>query len=387
MTSDASWTLRVRDFRALHEVEWSPAGVCLLAGPNGSGKTTLLRSLRFLRDLYLRGLGGATRFAQGAAGFRRVGTPPEGLVIFEIERGEVKWRVSLPLQGPGIHPFFGERLERGGAVIFDAAPFASEWTLGADQRRREDRSALRTLWDKEEPAWLAAFVQGLRGFRVYDALDVETVTRPEPGDEGDHYLHPRGKNLLPVLRNWQGAPKKFRDQYAWVVAQTRQAFPDLLEAIEFEVGADVKFFHPGASRAEDGIPIHLAADGLLTGLLHLTAVAGAQDGGTVAIDEMENQLHPHAIRSILGSIREMAARRGLTVILTTHSPVLMDEFGACPDQFYVLDRGAAVQPVPLDRLKDPGWLAMFSLGTLYDRMKFGAPPVVTPGADEDTSER
>lgn len=253
-STDASWTLRVHDFRALREVEWSPDGVCLLAGPNRSGKTTLLNSFRFLRDLYLRGLTGATRFAQGASGFRRVGASSEALVVFELERGDVKWKVSLPLQGPGIHPYFGERLEHQGKVVFDAAPFVSQWSLGDDQRQREDRSALRTLWDKEEPSWLLPFVQALRAIRVYNALDTEMAKKPEPGDEGDQYLHPGGRNLLPVLRNWQSAPKKFREQYAWVVAQTRRAFPDLIEAIEFEAGADAKFFHPGASQAEDGIP-------------------------------------------------------------------------------------------------------------------------------------
>ncbi len=117
-----------------------------------------------------------------------------------------------------------------------------------------------------------------------------------------------------------------------------------------------------------------AADGFLVGLLHLTAVAGAAEGAIVAIDEMENQLHPHAIRSILEAMREVSAEKNLTVLLTTHSPVLMNAFKDEPHRFFVTQISEKPQPTALDKLQDPEWLAHFSLGDLYDRLEIGAPP-------------
>ncbi|MBK8940757.1 MAG: ATP-binding protein [Polyangiaceae bacterium] len=58
----------------------------------------------------------------------------------------------------------------------------------------------------------------------------------------------------------------------------------------------------------------LGPDGLLQAILVLVAVAGAQDRAVLAIDEMENFLHPHAIRSVLRSVRALADERHLTVI-------------------------------------------------------------------------
>jgi predicted ATPase len=130
--------------------------------------------------------------------------------------------------------------------------------------------------------------------------------------------------------------------------------------------------------------MHLASDGMLVGLLHLTAVAGASEGSVIAIDEMENQLHPHAIRSILRAMRQRAEEYNLTILLTTHSPVLMNEFKDTPEQLFVTEPGHDKFPVPLDELHAPEWLAHFSLGDLYDRLEFGAP---APLQDEASASR
>jgi predicted ATPase len=88
---------------------------------------------------------------------------------------------------------------------------------------------------------------------------------------------------------------------------------------------------------------------------------------------MENGLHPHAIRVLVRAMREIAEERDLTIILTTHSPVLMDEFRGEPEQFYVTEFGRVPSPVRLAELHDPRWLSQFSLGDMYEQLRFGAP--------------
>ncbi len=114
------------------------------------------------------------------------------------------------------------------------------------------------------------------------------------------------------------------------------------------------------------------ANGWLTGLLHLTAVAGGQPGSLVAIDEMENTLHPFAIRKILESMRQWGEQQKLTVCLATHSPVLLDEFKDEPESIFVMELGQEENPVPLTKLQDEEWLAQFSLGSLYAHGEFGS---------------
>jgi predicted ATPase len=156
------------------------------------------------------------------------------------------------------------------------------------------------------------------------------------------------------------------------MSEARKAFPGIIDKIEFDRG-DAYLFGPNATDPADGLPPQRAADGVLTGLLHLTAIASTPKGGLVAFDEMENQLHPHAIRSILAAMRERAEERDLTVILTTHSPVVMNAFRHHLDHFYVLELANQGQPKSLDELHDEEWLAQSFLGELYENLEFGAP--------------
>jgi predicted ATPase len=87
---------------------------------------------------------------------------------------------------------------------------------------------------------------------------------------------------------------------------------------------------------------------------------------------MENALHPHAIRSLTSTIREIANKRNLTVVLSTHSPVLLDEFRDDPASVHVLGSDVNNEVTPLSELRDPDWLAHFSLGALYSEQEFGA---------------
>jgi predicted ATPase len=160
--------------------------------------------------------------------------------------------------------------------------------------------------------------------------------------------------------------------------EARKAFPGILSTVEFENGFPTLFLE--AADPEHGLPPERAADGLLTGLLHLVAVAGARPGSLVAFDEPENHLHPHAIRSLLASMRERADEEDLTVVLTTHSPVVMNEFRSDLAQVFVLDRSDAGRPIPVNMtdLHSEEWLAQSKLGTLYERMAFGSPSNTVP---------
>lgn len=55
----------------------------------------------------------------------------------------------------------------------------------------------------------------------------------------------------------------------------------------------------------------------------------AQTGSLVVIEEIDNGVHPSRARHLLDSIRSLARRRGLRVLLSTHNPALLD---ALPDE-------------------------------------------------------
>ena len=364
--------LKIENFRALRRARWAPSGVCLLAGANGSGKTTMLDALQFLRVLFERGHDAA--FAQiSGRYFRSVDVPESEPVVFELRVDQVTWRLEFPMTTTGLMDSFGEEIE-GPGVKHRVGVSEQWWMLGSEKVRIDDiRCYAKVLWDRGDATWMQPLVDFVTSVSVYAEYQLHRVRRVESFDGRQRFLHNSGANLWSVLSNWQSAPQRWEHRYEWVMDAIRKSFPDLVTSIEFVDGFP-DLYAPGAGR-EGALPAERAASGLLTGLLHLTAIAGAPHGGLVAFDELENQLHPHAIRSLMRAIRERADEHDLTVVMTTHSPIVMNEFRDEPDQFFVLDRAEqpAAMPVRLTDLKPEDALVQSRLGDLYDQLDFARP--------------
>ncbi len=114
------------------------------------------------------------------------------------------------------------------------------------------------------------------------------------------------------------------------------------------------------------------SDGFFTTLCHLASVASVDQSGIVAIDEPENSLHPELIVKLIEAMRDWSKQRGVTIVLATHSPVVLDQFRDEPEKVFVMQAGHEQQPVPLDQLKQRDWLRHFSLGDLYSHLEIGA---------------
>lgn len=370
-------SLELRNFRGLRRVSWSPDGVCLVAGPNGSGKTTLLEAFLFLSDAFSANVPSAVRRQRGAFALRNNRADSGEGIGLSLSVGDIRWDLTLDAAEGRIGDLPEEQVSTPSGVVVRRTAYSPTWYLGAEARTADPqgRVGLRMAWDAQPSTELKPMADVLLGFRHYAGYAIDVLRQGGQGGEDDSHLSPRGKNLFVVLRNWRTAPRRFGGRFDWVHDRIKKAFPGVVEHIEFDppVGDIVptRFYPPGDRM---GLPMSRAADGFLVGLLHLTAVAGAEEGTIVAIDEMENQLHPHAIRSILADMREAAAERNLTILLTTHSPVLMNAFRDEPNRFFVTQISDDTQPIALDKLQDPEWLAHFSLGDLYDRLEIGAPP-------------
>jgi predicted ATPase len=216
---------------------------------------------------------------------------------------------------------------------------------------------------------LLAVVEGYR-YRAYDLLRLRDQGSTTTGEL---VLNGTGSNAFDVLRQWKAGARELIERDAFVRDALRDAFPGRFDNYGFTQAGPIVFMLFYENDDNDALRPDEVADGILVALLHLIAVASCSDGGVVAIDEFENGLHPHAIKSLIGSIRRRAKERNLTVILATHSPTLLNCFKEEPNRVFVIQRSADPQPQALDKLEDPEWLAHFSIGDLYQREEIGAP--------------
>ncbi len=365
-------TLESQNFRGLLRTKWTPSGVCVVVGPNGAGKTTLLTLFEFLRNAYLRSPSDAMSHLGGVYGLRSWRAPADEPIVVALTIGDLRWELQLVAEGPTLSERPGERLTRGQETILSRAASSKRIVHRGEEREiadNESRLALRMIVDSERPVELDTFVDVLVNNRVYRRYNLWGLQTNGSRQSGDLYLHPTGQNAFAVLRNWRDR-REYKNQYNFVVSGLKAAFPDLFVELDFQVAGSTI---TAALIEPDGqsCPLEIAPDGWITGLLHLTAVAGAAEGSFVAIDDFGNDLHPYAIRQITTALRERAEERELTVCLASHSPVLLDEFKDAPGSVFVMARGLENRPVPLTELYDPEWLARFSLGRLYQHGEFG----------------
>jgi hypothetical protein len=73
------------------------------------------------------------------------------------------------------------------------------------------------------------------------------------------------------------------------------------------------------------------------------------------------------------AMRDWAEQEDLTVLLATHSPMLLDQFKQDPEHLFVMEPDREALPVRLDQVHNKEWLSRFSLGDLYKAGDFGAP--------------
>jgi predicted ATPase len=363
-----AFTLSVRNYRSLRRVEWSPSGVCALVGPNGSGKTTLIDVLQLLRDVHRCGLARAITLHGGAYGLRHFAAQRDEPVVFSLRVGDAIWEVQpSSTLGPG-----GARLPLQ-VSLRDGERTVFEWA-SVEESEPDRLSPLGVMSGLDdgalsEPARkLARLVSSYRHHHHYALASLR-----QEGSllGGDLQLGDDGRNLFAVLMNWRNRRDQ-RERWAFVFNTLRDCYPELCSDFFFPITANIVSCEVHTPKGHTLTPA-LLPDGFLVALIHLCAVASSNSGGVLAIDEPEHALHPYSIRRLVDAFREWSDAHDVTVLLATHSPVILDTFKELPEKVFVMEPGLEVLPVPLDQLKKPNWLAHFSLGDLYANLEFGAP--------------
>lgn len=200
----------------------------------------------------------------------------------------------------------------------------------------------------------------------------------------DRTLQGDGRNLSAVLYNLWGAD---RDKDIEVqrgeqepFRQQRQAILDFIQSLPEQNIAGLSFLeeprggvmltlHETFGDQHRAYDASLLSDGTLRVLSIAAAMLSAEEGSLVVIEEIDNGVHPSRARHLLNNIREIAQRRNLRVLLSTHNPALLDALpdAALPDTLFCY-RDPTQGDSRIIRLQDipdyPELIAQDSLGGL-----------------------
>jgi predicted ATPase len=369
-------TLHVRNFYALRSVDWSLPEICVLTGANGAGKTTVLLALRLLRAAFERGLPEAVSLTLGGShNLRHHAADNDEPVELGLTEGDVTWRIQLVPRGVTVDHVTEETLAVSGETVFARDSLGNCHYRGHRQQvsvAGAERLGLRWITELHpEENGVARMAKLVRDIHVFYDPDLRGLRTNGSLASADRHLHSQGRNVFTMLRKWRDK-REDKARFAFVDEGMRAAFPGVYQELDFDASGQMvtgRFFRPGD---EEPTPVNHEANGVLGMLVLLANVASADAGGIVAIDEPETALHPFAIASFVRDARARARQHQLTVVLTTHSPILLDQFNGEPERVFALERGRETLPVRLDQIRDRAWLAHYTLGELYAGGDFAA---------------
>ena len=168
-----------------------------------------------------------------------------------------------------------------------------------------------------------------------------------------------GQNLIAVLHTLYTDDPKFEE---FVDDAMTAAFPDDYEKLRFSPAEDgriqLRVWRKHTKKRDSASDL---SDGTIRFLL-LVAILGASDPPPlIAIDEPEAGLHPRML-AIVGAIAANAAIKS-QVILTTHSPHLLDAFrDELPATTVVTWNGSETEMKTISGEELKRWVADYSLG-------------------------
>ena len=141
---------------------------------------------------------------------------------------------------------------------------------------------------------------------------------------------------------------------------------DFIETPRAEVMLKLEESFGGRSR---WVEAPLLSDGTLRVLSIAAALLSAPEGALVVIEEIDNGVHPSRAKSLLANIQTVAKERGLSVLLTSHNPALLDALPieAVPKVLFCYrdPKAGDSRLVQLEELPDyPDLVAQGSLGHL-----------------------
>ena len=150
-------------------------------------------------------------------------------------------------------------------------------------------------------------------------LELSPERMREPAFPGATVLGDSGENLPVVLRDICADPEREAILTSWIAELT----PMDVTGFEFPTDPSGRVHLTLCEANGRKVSAYSASDGTLRFLAMLAALLGDNPSGLYFFEEMDTGIHPARQWLLLDLIEKQAAKRGIQIVTTTHSPDLL----------------------------------------------------------------
>jgi predicted ATPase len=205
-------------------------------------------------------------------------------------------------------------------------------------------------------------------FQSWQFLNMNTFLMGNPTPQkrtgGEIVLAKDGSNIAEyLLEIREASPEVFEGiietlQYVLPYAQDLQ--PSLTSELE-------RLVYVQLSEENFKVPGWLLSTGTLKLLALLAVFRNPNPSPLIVIEELENGLDPRSINLIVNEIREFVKDKDSQVIITTHSPYLLDLLHLSQIVFVEREEGKVVFKRPYDSEQLKAWSKEYTIGEMYTK--------------------
>jgi predicted ATPase len=308
--------IQIENYKSIEKCDVILQPITYLIGTNGSGKSNFLDAICFLRDCFSYNLTYAIKIRRGTQNFFYKDQSQKEIIDLKIffskseNRGNKScYKLNITNKGNDL-------------LISDSVGYEKDNLISntiQENITSQDSSLLSLFKGHMDNEYKLIEQAGFYNFSP------EIIRIPqEPSD--NNFLENNGSNLCSILKRISEEKPEIKnriEQYLTVVVP---------ELVRVEVGESdgyefLRFFDNNGRQFN----ARSMSDGTLRALGILTALL--QDSPLVGIEEPETALHPAAAGVLHDAIREASLKK--PVIVTSHSPDLLDDPNLDPDSILV----------------------------------------------------
>jgi predicted ATPase len=366
--------IKIRDFKSIRELDLELGPVTVLIGRSGTGKSNLVQAIRFLRNLLLN-FQEAINYEFGWERIAPVGEPKPKTSIelfFTVPGVDLEYNYFVAFRTPGQQRFPGqiqlgeERLSLGKEKIYsrmrtDAGQW--EWkvvpNVAPSPQLHEEQLILSQFPSLQPAATANAALSSGIGYYHFPA----SALTLDPPQSRSQNLFQSISGLSDNAANYQIVLRAITQDFQHpnirknLLSNLREVNPSIQSA-ELDSLTNPYRVIIGHKAGDRIFSLYLdqESDGLRRFYAHLLALYQTPSKLTLIFEEPENAIFPGALSLLADEFKAAPRENRGQVILTTHSPTLLDAFDV--DSVRVVDiqhgctRVAPIAPEQRQAVKD-----------------------------------